>query len=57
MRRSRETAWEVADKEILRYREALRHNVKAHPGICRDMIDKWLDYRSQHRAGELRAKL
>lgn len=46
------TCWEQADKKIKHYAEqlalALKGEGKAHPDICRDMIDKWLDYRLSH---------
>jgi hypothetical protein len=48
--------WDIADKNILQYKtsldRALRGVGKANPEICRDMIDKWLEYRHDHGASD-----
>lgn len=44
--------WAIADENIRRYKAALdaalRGEGKANPMICREMIDKWLEYRQAH---------
>jgi hypothetical protein len=44
--------WEIADRNLRHYQEALkaalRGEGKANPEVCRDMLDKWLEYRHSH---------
>lgn len=44
--------WDIADENIARFKasldKALRGEGKANPAICREMIDKWLEYRHAH---------
>jgi hypothetical protein len=44
--------WKTADRNIRRYLAALQRaemgQGKANPQICREMIDKWLEYRASH---------
>jgi hypothetical protein len=40
--------WAIADSNIQRFYYALCNDPKAHPKVCREMIDKWLDYRAAH---------
>lgn len=35
---------DIADRNIRRYQAALKSG-KGNPAICRDQIDRWLDYR------------
>jgi hypothetical protein len=38
------TRHEIADRNIARYQQALKDGT-GNPTICREMIDKWLEYR------------
>jgi hypothetical protein len=44
--------WDVADRNIRRIKAALDAAVRgegtANPAICRENIDKWLEYRQAH---------
>jgi hypothetical protein len=54
----RERCWDVADRNIAHYWQALKH-LEGHapdvrgphtsdPAICRRLVDEWLDYRLAH---------
>jgi hypothetical protein len=57
----RERAWDLADRKIRRYQEAIRKaergEGRANPQVCREQIDRWLDYRSNHGPNDERAEL
>lgn len=57
----RERAWDLADRTIAGLKDAIdraeRGEGNANPAVCRDMIDRWLDYRSSHGPNDLRAEL
>ncbi|HEY4451040.1 MAG TPA: hypothetical protein VGN13_05550 [Solirubrobacteraceae bacterium] len=56
----RETAWEVADRNIRRYQRSIERALlggKANISICREMIDRWLEYRQRHAPDDERAEL
>jgi hypothetical protein len=39
--------WDIAHKNIRHFQTALA-NGTGHPKVCREMIDKWLEYRHGH---------
>lgn len=57
----RERAWDLADRKIAYLKDRLdraeRGEGRANPAVCRDMIDRWLDYRSNHGPDDLQAEL
>jgi len=58
--RPRRTAWEVADENIRRYQQSIERaklGGKANIAVCRAQIDRWLEYRAQHKADDLKAGL
>jgi Holliday junction resolvasome RuvABC endonuclease subunit len=51
--------WDIADKNIARYKnsidKALRGEGTANVATCREMIDRWLEYRYEHKSSDLAA--
>lgn len=54
-------AWDVADNHIRKYKAsldaALRGEGDANPDVCREQIDRWLEYRHAHGRHELAGRL
>lgn len=58
--REQPRAWDVADRNIRRYLQGIERaklGGKANIAVCREKIDKWLEYRRQHGPDDRSAEL
>lgn len=58
--KTRERAWDVADRNIAKYRRAIERaklGGKPNIAVCQAQLDRWLEYRSSHGPDDLSAEL